>query len=93
MHLWTALLTHGHGCIEAADLPRWTCARLASSPCSHQIFFLQACAGGKGLIMLCEAGGTLKPSVNFPFGKVELVWNSLALVLAVCTCAPTIRKN
>jgi hypothetical protein len=25
--------------------------------------------GAKGLITLCEAGGTLKPSTNFPFGK------------------------
>ncbi|GAX75789.1 hypothetical protein CEUSTIGMA_g3232.t1 [Chlamydomonas eustigma] len=27
--------------------------------------------GKKGLIMLCEAGGTMKPSVNFPQGKAS----------------------
>lgn len=26
-------------------------------------------AGGKGVITVCEAGGTLRPSVNFPAGK------------------------
>jgi hypothetical protein len=32
----------------------------------------QATAGGtKGVITLCEAGGTLKPTTNFPFGKAS----------------------
>ncbi|KAI8466255.1 MAG: rhodanese-like protein [Monoraphidium minutum] len=30
-----------------------------------------AAAGGKGLIFACEAGGTLKPTVNFPAGKAS----------------------
>lgn len=28
-------------------------------------------AGGKGIITVCEAGGTLKPTTNFPFGKAS----------------------
>jgi rhodanese-related sulfurtransferase len=28
-----------------------------------------AAAGGRKIITMCEAGGTMKPSVNFPFGK------------------------
>ncbi|MEW5317100.1 MAG: hypothetical protein WDW38_008428 [Sanguina aurantia] len=30
---------------------------------------LTAAANGKGVICMCEAGGTLKPTVNFPDGK------------------------
>jgi hypothetical protein len=32
---------------------------------------LQATAGGKGIVTVCEAGGTLKPSTNFPLGKAS----------------------
>ncbi len=31
----------------------------------------QLASSGKGIITLCEAGGTLKPSTNFPFGKAS----------------------
>lgn len=30
---------------------------------------LRAASGGKGVILMCEAGGTMKPTTNFPEGK------------------------
>ena len=32
---------------------------------------LRAAAGGKGIITICDAGGTLRPTVNFPQGKAS----------------------
>ncbi len=31
----------------------------------------KAAAGGKGLLTMCEAGGTMTPSTNFPEGKAS----------------------
>ena len=43
-----------------------------SAPPLPSALTLQATQGGKrGVITLCEAGGTLKPSTNFAFGKAS----------------------
>ena len=42
-------------------------------------------AGGKGLILFCEIGGTLDPSASFGNGKVS---RSLLAAYSVCITAP-----
>ena len=29
------------------------------------------CAAGRGVILMCEIGGTMTPSENFPYGKLS----------------------
>lgn len=42
-----------------------------------------AAAGGKKIITMCEAGGTMKPSVNFPFVSVK--GNNFTVLISVET--------
>ena len=43
--------------------------------------------GAKGAVFMCESGGTMKPSVNFPFGKGSRSLQAAYKALKVCACA------
>jgi len=46
----------------------------------------QVASSNKGIITLCEAGGTLKPSTNFPFGKASRSLQAAYRALAQGLC-------